>query len=106
MNTFAVVCLLLGCSVMAQAMYVKPKYPVKQVYCYDYMGRPVYPGQSYYDGCNTCTCGRYGRPTICTYRYCGDIIDPVRPILPINPVKPVYPIRPVKPVKPVHPVPY
>ena len=31
------------------------------VYCYDYMGRAIFPGQSYYDGCNTCTCGHLGR---------------------------------------------
>ena len=33
-------------------------------YCYDNAGRPVAPGQSYYDGCNTCTCGSFGEVTL------------------------------------------
>jgi len=40
-------------------------------FCYDYRGYRVMAGQSYYDGCNTCTCGYYGEPTACTYRACG-----------------------------------
>ncbi|XP_053380256.1 uncharacterized protein LOC128548799 [Mercenaria mercenaria] len=116
MNTLVVVWLLLGYVVLSHATYGKQKYSGKQeVFCYDYMGLPIRPGRSYFDGCNTCICGPYGRPTICTLIYCGynnmnrgGPISSVRPVNPtyqtnalnplfqVNPVEPVYPAKPIK----------
>ncbi|KAH3724848.1 hypothetical protein DPMN_050675 [Dreissena polymorpha] len=80
MNTVAIVaCLVLGCIAISEAQnnYAgrpRPR-PIKPIigsgYCIDYRGNPVAPGQSYYDGCNTCRCGVNGMPSLCTLRACG-----------------------------------
>ncbi|KAH3834903.1 hypothetical protein DPMN_108236 [Dreissena polymorpha] len=44
------------------------------VYCYDYQGQPIVPGQRYCDGYNWCECGYNGQPRDCTLQACGQQI--------------------------------
>ncbi|KAH3834877.1 hypothetical protein DPMN_108210 [Dreissena polymorpha] len=83
MHKFAIcLCLFFGCLAFTQAQilgntgyYGRQRQVFPQVrYCYDFVGRPVTPGQQYSnDGCNTCRCGYNGQGA-CTLMACNPSI--------------------------------
>ncbi|XP_052796780.1 uncharacterized protein LOC128229127 [Mya arenaria] len=102
MKSLAVLCLLVCCVAVSMAQwsgnqnYLPRRHVLQTRYCTNYLGRRVWPGQSYSDGCNTCVCGPYGQPTSCTRRFCAGLPShglPVHQVIPGHGL----PIRQVRP---------